>query len=90
MTTFKINADRFGKALLFLNVVLYVQYHTRYMPPSEADGLQCRHILVCSCDSPSYMCMYRAYQKFLEEPAGMSSPHQNRNKMSYQYMAANT
>jgi hypothetical protein len=90
MTTFKINADGFGKALLFLNVLLDVQYNTRYMPPSEADDLQCRHILVCSFDSPSYMQIYRAYLKFLEETAGVSSHHQNRNKVSYQYMAANT
>jgi len=44
-TTFKINADRFGKALLFLNVLLDVQYHTRCILPFEADDLQCRHIL---------------------------------------------
>jgi len=35
------------------------------------------------------MYMYRAYLKFLEETSGVSS-HQNKKKMSYQYMAANT
>ena len=80
--------------MLFLNVLLDVQYHTRYMPPSEADNLlcvqmltgECQHILLCSFDSPSYVYMYRAYLKFLEETSGVSSPHQNRKKISYQYM----